>query len=193
VPSIQAAKAELRTEMHARRRSLAANQPNLGPEIGAMALAQDLIPANAITALYWAINDEVDLRPLLERLAREGRPVVLPCTPDHPAPLTFRRWTPETGMKSGSMSTVEPISGAPALQPNVLFLPLLAFDSSGRRLGYGGGFYDRTLGLLRSSGAIKAFGVAFAGQQVPRVPTDALDQPLDGVITERGITIFQAP
>ena len=121
-----------------------------------MALAQGLIPANAITALYWAINDEVDLRPLLERLAREGRPVVLPCTPDHPAPLTFRRWTPETGMKSGSMGTVEPISGAPALQPNVLFLPLLAFDSSGRRLGYGGGFYDRTLGLLRSSGAIKA-------------------------------------
>jgi 5-formyltetrahydrofolate cyclo-ligase len=70
---------------------------------------------------------------------------------------------------------------------------LLAFDSSGRRLGYGGGFYDRTLGLLRSSGAIKAYGVAFAGQQVPRVPTDALDQPLDGVITEHGITIFQAP
>jgi 5-formyltetrahydrofolate cyclo-ligase len=158
-----------------------------------MAIAQGLVPANAVTALYWPIGDEVDLRPLLERLTREGRPVVLPCTPDHPAPLTFRRWTPETGMKPGPMRTMEPNSGAPVLQPNILLLPLLAFDDAGRRLGYGGGFYDRTLSALRLTGDIKAFGVAFAGQQVPRVPTDALDQPLAGVITERRVTLFQAP
>lgn len=94
-------------------------------------------------------------------------------------------------MKPGPMRTMEPNSGAPVLQPNILFLPLLAFDDAGRRLGYGGGFYDRTLSALRLTGAIKAFGVAFSGQQVPRVPTDALDQQLDGVITERGVTFFQ--
>ncbi len=191
MPPIQEAKAELRTEMRARRRSLAANQPNPGPLIGDMTLAQGMIPENAITALYWAINSEVDLRPLLERFVGEGRPVALPCTPDHKAPLIFRRWTPETAMTPGPMRTMEPNSGAPVLQPNILFLPLLAFDSAGRRLGYGGGFYDRTLGALRSSGTVKAFGVAFAGQQVPRIPTDALDQTLDGVITERGVILFQ--
>lgn len=191
MPPIQEAKAKLRTELRARRRSLAANQPNPGPLIADMALAQGIIPENAITALYWAINDEVDLHPLLERLVKEGRPVALPCTPDHQAPLTFRRWTPETAMTPGPMHMTEPSSGAPVLQPNVLLLPLLAFDSAGRRLGYGGGFYDRTLGALRSTGTVKAFGVAFAGQQVSRVPTDALDQPLDGVMTERGVILFQ--
>ncbi|MDC0360487.1 5-formyltetrahydrofolate cyclo-ligase [Alphaproteobacteria bacterium] len=191
MPPIQEAKAELRTEMRARRRSLAANQPNAGQVIGDLALAQGLIPPDAITALFWPIGDEVDLRPLLERLAREGRPVVLPCTPNEPAPLIFRRWTPETSLKPGPMRTMEPNPGAPELVPNVLLLPLLAFDSAGRRIGYGGGYYDRTLKALRQSGSIKAFGVAFAGQQVPRVPTDALDQQLDGVITERGVTFFQ--
>lgn len=191
MPPIQVAKADLRAEMRARRRALAANQPNPGPFIAEMALAQGLIPTNAVTALYWPIGDEVDLRPLMERLTRDGRRVVLPCTPDHPAPLLFRRWTPETSMKPGPMRTMEPNSGAPALQPDLLFLPLLAFDDGGRRLGYGGGFYDRTLAALRLSSAIKVLGAAYAGQQVSRVPTDALDQTLDGVATERGITFFQ--
>ena len=191
MPPIQEAKAELRAEMRARRRTFAANQPNPGPAIREIALSQGLIPTNAVTALYWPIGDEVDLHPLLERLAREGRPVVLPCTPDHPAPLTFRRWTLETGMKPGPTRAMEPNLGAPELPPDILFLPLLAFDEAGRRLGYGGGFYDRTLSALRLTSDVKVFGAAFAGQQVPRVPTDALDQPLDGVITERGLTLFQ--
>ncbi len=193
MPPIQEAKAELRAEMRTRRRSLAANQPNAGQIIGDVALAQGLIPPDAVTALFWPIGDEVDLRPLMERLVREGRPVVLPCTPNEPAPLTFRRWTPEASLKPGPMRTMEPNAGAPVLQPNILFVPLLAFDSVGRRIGYGGGFYDRTLAALRQSSTIKAYGVGFAGQQVPRVPTDALDQALDGVITERGVAFFQAP
>lgn len=177
--------------MRQRRRALAQQQPNAGRAIGETALAQGLILPDAVTAFYWPIGDEVDLRPLMERLAREGRPVALPCTPPEPGPLIFRRWTPETGMKAGPHHTMEPNPGAPAIPPTVLFLPLLAFDSAGRRIGYGGGYYDRSLAALRSDSAVKAYGAAYAGQAVPRVPADALDQPLDGVITERGLTLFQ--
>jgi 5-formyltetrahydrofolate cyclo-ligase len=191
VPPIQEAKAALRAEMRQRRRALAEQQPHAGRSIADTALAQGLIPPDAVTALYWPIGDEVDLRPLMERLIQQGLPVALPCTPDAPGPLTFRRWTPETGMKAGRNRTMEPNTGAPELTPTVLFLPLLAFDTSGRRMGYGGGFYDRSLAALRTNGAVEAYGAAYAGQAVPRVPADALDQPLDGVVTERGLTLFQ--
>lgn len=191
MPPILEAKARLRVEARQRRRALFADMPNAGRSIADIAFAKDLIPLDAVIALYWPIGDEVDLRPLLERIAGNGGQVALPCTPPIPAPLAFRRWTPETSLKPGPNRTMEPNPGAPALTPTVLFLPLLAFDNAGRRLGYGGGYYDRTLAALRAAGPIKAYGAAFAGQEVPRVPVDALDCPLDGVITERGLTIIR--
>ena len=87
MPPILEAKAALRAEMRQRRRALAQQQPNAGRAIGETALAQGLILPDAVTAFYWPIGDEVDLRPLMERLAREGRPVALPCTPPEPGPL----------------------------------------------------------------------------------------------------------
>lgn len=191
MPPILEAKARLRAEARQRRRVLAADQPNAGDIIAEIAFAKGLVPPDAVIALYWPIGDEVDLRLLLERLAANGSQVVLPCTPPEPGPLIFRRWTPETSLKAGPNRTIEPNTSAPELTPTILFLPLLAFDLAGRRLGYGGGYYDRSLAALRTAGPIKVYGAAFAGQEVPRVPADALDQPLDGVITERGLTVFK--
>ena len=95
-------------------------------------------------------------------------------------------------MRPGPFGTQEPPPGAHMLEPNILFLPLLAFDSAGRRLGYGGGYYDRTLAKLRKDRAVRAYGLAFAGQEIERVPSNALDELLDGILTEQGYRQFRS-
>jgi 5-formyltetrahydrofolate cyclo-ligase len=99
--------------------------------------------------------------------------------------LRFRLWTPESPMTDGGFGTRVPAAGD-WVEPAVLIVPLLAFDRRGFRLGYGGGFYDRTLAALRAAGPVTAIGFAFAAQEVPQVPTDATDQRLDLIVTEAG-------
>ncbi len=187
---IQEAKARLRQEMRRRRRDFSGQAPDAGLAAARAVLDAGLVAPNAVAGLYWPMAEELDARPLIEALWREGRRVVLPATPPKGAPLIFRRFTRETALKPGPFGTHEPPPGAPALCPTVVFAPLLAFDGQGRRLGYGAGYYDRSLQALRRDGDVKAYGLAFAGQETPRVPTDALDQPLDGVVTERGFRLF---
>jgi 5-formyltetrahydrofolate cyclo-ligase len=125
---------------------------------------------------------EIDIRPLLHALHERGNPVVLPVTPRVGSPLTFRGWWPAMEMVAERFGTFRPTG--PERAPHVLFVPLLAFDRAGRRLGYGGGFYDRTLPLLPGATAI---GCAFAAQEMAEVPADAHDARLAAVATERGI------
>jgi 5-formyltetrahydrofolate cyclo-ligase len=190
MPPIQDAKAALRREMLQRRRPLFAAVPEAGAFAATLAFRLGLIPDDAVVSAYWPMTEEFDARPLIEALQRSGHRVVLPTTPPQGEPLTFRRFTPETALKPGPFGTHEPPPAADALAPTILFLPLLAFDGQGRRLGYGGGYYDRTLQQLRAHGSIQAYGLGFQGQEVARVPTDALDQPLNGVVTERGFRLF---
>lgn len=190
MPPIQAAKAELRQEMRRRRRQLFEAAPGAGEIAARIVLGEGLAPPDAVVSVYWPMGEELDARPLIQALLGAGRRIVLPTTPAERGPLTFRRYTPETALKPGPFGTSEPPPSAPALAPDVLFLPLLAFDAKGRRLGYGAGYYDRTLAVLRKAGDVSAFGLAFGGQEVARTPTDALDQPLDGVVTERGFLQF---
>jgi 5-formyltetrahydrofolate cyclo-ligase len=103
--------------------------------------------------------------------------------------LRFRQWTPETVMVAGDFGALIPAEGV-WCDPQVLIVPLLAFDARGYRLGYGGGFYDRTLQALRARGPVMAVGFAFAGQEVEEVPIDATDQRLDAVVTEAGLRGF---
>ncbi len=187
---IQAAKSELRARMQATRERLAADRSDAGPVVARIVLEQGLVGRDDIASVYWPMGAELDVRPLIEALWNAGRRVVLPATPPRGQPLTFRRFTPDTALKPAPFGTMEPPPTAPALAPTVLFVPLLAFDAAGRRLGYGAGYYDRTLQTLRADGSVRAYGVAFAGQEVERTPTDALDQPLDGVVTERGFRQF---
>jgi len=188
---IQDAKQSLRQEMRRRRRALSEAAPEAGRIVARAVLEAALVARDDVASLYWPMGEELDVRPLIEALLSAGRRVALPSTPPRGRPLEFRRYTPETALKPGPLGTHEPTPAAPALTPTVVFAPLLAFDAAGRRLGYGGGYYDRTLEGLRNAGVVRTYGVAFAGQEVARVPTDALDQLLDGVVTERGFRQFK--
>jgi len=135
---------------------------------------------------YWPLGSELDVRPLLLHLSETGRTAALPVSGPRGQPLTFRAWTPETPMRAGRFGIQEPAETAPLVVPAVLFVPLLAFDRSGHRLGYGAGYYDRTLAELRALGdMVLAVGVGFADQEVAIVPHGPYDQPLDWIVTER--------
>jgi 5-formyltetrahydrofolate cyclo-ligase len=102
-------------------------------------------------------------------------------------PLLFRVWRPGMVLKSGAFGLSEPGPDAPEIAPRIVFAPLLAFDRRGNRIGWGAGFYDRTLAGLRAKGPVTAVGVAYAAQEVAEVPAGAHDQPLDWIATERAV------
>lgn len=144
---------------------------------------RDLVLADgAVVAGYWPIGDEIDIRPLLHALHERGHPVTLPVTPALGQPLSFRLWKPEDVLVPERFGTMRPIGEH--LVPSVFFIPLLAFDREGGRLGYGGGFYDRTLAAQPDGLRI---GCAFTAQQVDAVPMGPYDIRLAAVATEHGI------
>lgn len=183
---IDSVKRDLRLQAAERRRQALGNR-----EAAAIAVRDrflqtfDLAPAVAISA-FWPLDDEFDPRPLFMELQRRGHPVGLPVVVRKGQPLLFRRWLPDIELVRGPFRVMIPPPGSPEIVPDLLLVPLLAFDRDGYRLGYGGGFYDRTLAGLRAGHAVTAIGVAFAGQEVDRVPRGAADQRLDWIITEEG-------
>ncbi len=144
-----------------------------------------------VAAVYNAQGSELDAWPLAEVLRAAGATIVLPVATSRDAPLSFRQVRDGDLFAPDAAGMLAPAANAPVLRPALLVLPLLAFDRFGGRLGQGGGYYDRTLPALRASGApVTAFGLAYAAQEVDRVPIDAHDARLDGVLTERGLTLF---
>jgi 5-formyltetrahydrofolate cyclo-ligase len=145
-----------------------------------------MTPAHLFAA-YYPMADELDCLPLLRRLAAVGVPTCLPVVVKRGEPLAFRRWLPDDPLRNVAFGLSEPLPEAAAVTPDVLLVPMLAFDRAGRRLGYGGGFYDRTLAALRAANPdTVAVGVAFAGQVRDHVPAGAHDEPLDWIVTEAG-------
>ena len=136
-----------------------------------------------VLAGYMPMRTEID--PLPAMAAHQG-PVCVPVIPGPDMPLRFREWTPGCAMEAGAFGALIPAEGA-WLEPEVLIVPLLTFDRRGFRLGYGGGFYDRTLERLRARGTTLALGFAFAAQEVAEVPIEPTDQPLDAILTETGL------
>ena len=128
------------------------------------------------------MGQEIDIRPLLTALAGLGYAVVLPETPPRGQPLLFRRWQPGSVMVPERFGTLRP--DGDVATPDVVLVPLLAFDLAGRRLGYGGGYYDRTLASLPNA---RTLGCAYAMQQVETVPAGPHDVCLQAVATERGV------
>ncbi len=145
-------------------------------------------PAGIRIAGYLPLADEIDPRPLLTRLRARGALLFLPCVEDRDAALVFRCWEPGDPLLRGVCGNWEPPPDAPAGRPEWVFVPLRAFDRTGRRLGRGGGYYDRTLARLRPAGCWFV-GLAFAAQEVDEVPAAAHDIPLDAVLTERGLIV----
>ena len=131
---------------------------------------------------YWPIRGEIDPRPLLLAL---GRPIALPVTGPRGSALEFRLWRPGDELVPGPFGLSEPTG--PRAEPDVLLVPLLAFDACGRRLGYGGGYYDRT---IAATGAL-AIGAAYAAQEVAAVPVGPDDRPLAGIVTETDLRYFE--
>lgn len=152
-----------------------------------LALMPSLLPGGTPAAIsgYWPMGDELDVKPLLAALDSAGHVVALPIIVGRDAPLAFRRWRPGDALLDGGFGTSVPGSESPPVVPRIVIAPLLAFDRAGFRLGYGGGYYDRTLAALRRAGAVTAIGVAYGDQEVAHVPHGALDQPLDLIATER--------
>lgn len=144
----------------------------------------------AAIAGFWPIKDEIDVRPLMAALKDAGHTVCLPEIVRKAHPLRFRAYAPGHDLRRGPYGTAEPVKTAPEVTPQIVLLPLLAFTPEGWRLGYGGGFYDRTLAALREKGDVFACGVAYSGQETSSVPTDQYDQKLDGMLTETGFRKF---
>jgi len=144
----------------------------------------------ASIAGFWPKGDEIDVRPLLAALYDDQYVVALPVTPADAAPLRFRQWTPESQLVPGAFGTSEPSSHAPDIEPDALLVPLLAVDPDGYRLGYGGGYYDRTLEALRVRRRIIAIGVGFEEQRVERLPRGPHDHRLDWLLTDRRLLAF---
>lgn len=172
-------KAALRRQSLASRRAVA----GAGEALRDVVLREFPPRPGCVIGGFWPMGSEIDTRPLLEALLARGHPIALPVTPPRGNPLTFRAWSLGSVMARGPMGTQHPADG-PAVTPDWLIVPLLAFDRSGGRLGYGGGYYDRTLPLL---GGATAIGVAYAAQEIPQVPTGPHDFRLNAIATEQGL------
>jgi len=141
---------------------------------------------HAIIGAYWPIDDELDPRFLILQLQQAGYRIALPVVTGADEALGFRLWGQGDPLEHGSFGTLQPAEDAPATVPNALIAPLLAYDQDCYRLGWGGGFYDRT---LAAHSEIKAFGFAYGAQIVDHVPRESHDWPLQGVITEEGVIL----
>ncbi len=183
-------KAALRARMRATRHDLASQTVDAANRL-AIHVSTALAPAAGSTVSgYVAMRDEIDPRPCLAALAARGCRIALPTVPDDGQGLIFRAWEPGEDLVPGPFGTSEPSLDAEVVYPDLLLIPLLAFDRTGGRLGYGGGFYDRTLAAMRGWSTFRAVGLAYAGQQVDAVPTGPDDVPLDGIVTETGFLDF---
>jgi 5-formyltetrahydrofolate cyclo-ligase len=185
--TIQTAKAELRREALARRDAIpAAERAAAAQAIAARPFPLD-VAAEAIVSGFSAMKSEINPVPLLRKLADAGARLALPVVAGRGKPLIMRAWAFGEPLGSGVWGIREPVPEAPEVDPDILLVPLAAFDRAGNRIGYGAGYYDMTINRLRGLKPVLAVGLAFAAQEVPAVPFTPRDAKLDLVLTEREI------
>lgn len=175
----------LRERMKAERRAAAKARPDAAIHAARNFFAA-LAPApDSIVALYYPIKFELDTEPLAAELTAREISLALPVVAAKNAPLNFRLYRPGDALIGGAYGELIPDVCAAEAAPTVIVAPLVAFTRAGGRLGYGGGYYDRTLAALRARGPVTAVGYAYAAQEVDALPLDPLDQRLDWIVTER--------
>ena len=177
-------KSALRKAARQKRKALA--HPDIAAALAAHAPALQM-QAGAIVGGYHALPEEADPALLLKALVESGCHIAFPRMAGKDMPLDFHVVPDGEVLQPGAFGVHEPLAHWPSAMPHLLLVPLLAFDTSGHRLGYGGGFYDRTLKAFR----IRAIGVAYAGQQTESLPAEAHDMALDCVLTELGLKAFR--
>ena len=176
-----------RTRALARRAAaFAAYGAAAGERLTSYGLAFLHVPPGAVVSGFSAIRDEIDPAPLLIGLADDGFRLCLPVMQGKGLPLLFRAWKPGDAMGAATWGIAEPLPNKPVLEPDVVLVPLLAFDERGYRLGYGGGFYDRTLARLRTIKPVVAVGIGYDELKVDAVPHQRYDERLDWVLTPSG-------
>jgi 5-formyltetrahydrofolate cyclo-ligase len=185
--TIQAAKAALRRDALARRDAIpAAERAAAAQAIAARPFPID-VPADARVSGFSAMKSEINPVPLMRRLADAGARLALPVVAGRGKPLIMRAWAFGEPLDSGVWGIREPQRSAPEVDPDILLVPLAAFDRDGNRIGYGAGYYDMTINRLRGLKPTLAIGLAFAAQEIPAVPFTPRDAKLDLVLTEREI------
>jgi 5-formyltetrahydrofolate cyclo-ligase len=184
-------KAILRREAIARRDALPQSAREQAVEtITARALPVD-VPPGAIVSGFSALGNEIDPRPLMKKFAAAGARLALPIVAGRGLPLVFRAWNFGEPLVAGVWGIQVPREDAPEVEPDILIVPLLAFDRRGHRVGYGAGYYDMTLKALRAKKQVVAVGIGFAAQEVDAVPTTPRDEPLDLMLTEKEVIDFR--
>ena len=182
--SATSSKAELRIAALAAREALSAEQR----AAAALAVAERGLPFEiahgVIVSGYAPIRSEIDPTPLMHKIAALGARLALPTVTARGQSLTFRAWSPNDRMVLGSLGIREPSPAAPEVIPDIMLVPLAAFDRLGHRIGYGAGHYDYSFAHLRKIKAVRGVGVAFAVQEIEAVPALAHDVALDYVLTE---------
>lgn len=185
--------AEARTRKEELRVAAKAKRSTIAPTAAAAAalavrdrvLEAGLVAARTTVSGFWPIGDEFDPRPLMEALAAQGHALCLPVVVGRGRALAFRAWAPGAPLERAGFGLSVPCWDAPPAIPRFLVVPLLAFDRRGYRVGYGAGYYDRTISELKAHvPRLFALGVGFALQEVPEVPALAHDQRLDAIATE---------
>ena len=167
----------------ARERARARDADLQAPRAVSANFARVTLAPTAIVGGYWPTGTELDVRPLLTELHKRGHVCSLPVV-HRRQPLEFHRWRPDDPLVRGIFDILAPDHHTPIVDPDLLLVPLLAFDASGMRIGYGGGYYDRTIPAIRKRKALVTVGLGYALQEVSRVPTDPYDQRLDWIVTE---------
>ena len=192
--TLENSKTALRKKQAAIRASAAKSEPNAAEMLASFAeiLAERLaLEKDMIVSGYYPIRTELSPLLLMEELKVLGLKTALPATTDVGNPLVFHLWQQGDNLIEGAYGTSEPMKSADEVTPDCLLVPLLAFDKTGKRLGYGGGFYDRSIVAIRATKPkAKSVGIAYSAQEVDQVPTGAHDTPLDAVLTEQGFRIF---
>lgn len=177
-------KARLRRMLKTRRAREARQLPKAGEALACRMPSALLEPGPAIAAGYAPIGDEIEPGGALAQCRAAGARLALPAVTGPDAPLEFRSWAFGDGLEEGPHGTRQPGPDAAVVRPDLVLVPCLGFDQHGGRLGYGGGYYDRTLAALRAEGSVAAVGLAFEGQRLDLVPAGPHDQALDWIITE---------
>jgi len=180
----QDVKGQLRREALARRDALPAQSRQLAAAAIAACAFPLIIAAGTIVSGFMPLKSEINPLPLMRKLADAGARLALPVVVGHGKPLIMRSWQWGEPLVPGVWGIREPGPAAAEVQPDILLVPLLAFDRSGHRIGYGAGYYDLTIAQLRARKPIAAIGIAFAAQEVETVPRTAFDAQLDLVLTE---------
>jgi 5-formyltetrahydrofolate cyclo-ligase len=178
-------KAVMRAKLKAERAKAFAERKDAPQHAARLFMANVPVSPGATVLLYHPIKDELDTEPLAAALAERGCTLALPVVTRKNAPLDFRRHVPGGELRSGAHGTSHPANDAERAIPDILVVPLLGFTRAGARLGYGGGYYDRTIEMLRAERPIIAVGYGFGAQEVDALPLSPLDQKLDWIVTER--------